>query len=132
MQALDGNFWPPRMDMGGIVGLRQAVQAVQQQLGRKVCLYVCAAEVSNATAGAAKSPLFNTSSEIRKWSSVNPSGNERPAEPGMVRMCRGWVAWQVQVAEFVARILREVRPDCVRLDCVKAFENCYNDEHHHS
>jgi hypothetical protein len=132
MQMLDGEFWPPRADMGGVEGLRQAIQEVQQQLGRKVCLYVCAAEVSNATVGPSKTPLFNSSAAIWNWSSVNPSGEERPAEPGMVRMCRGWAAWQVQVAEFVARILRAVRPNCVRLDCVKAFENCYNEQHHHA
>ena len=132
MQALDGEFWPPREDMGGVAGLRQAIQEVQQQLGRKVCLYVCAAEVGNATSGPNRSPLFNSSAEIREWSSVNPSGQERPAEPGMVRMCRGWAPWQAQVAEFVARIVREVRPNCVRLDCVKGFENCYNEQHRHA
>jgi hypothetical protein len=34
---------------------------------------------------------------------------------------------------FVARILRELRPACVRLDCVKEpSENCFNKEHKHT
>ena len=66
--------------LGHQLRLHQAIQEVQQQLGRKVCLYVCAAEVGNATSGPNRSPLFNSSAEIREWSSVNPSGQERPAE----------------------------------------------------
>ena len=48
-------------------------------------------------------------------------------------MCRGWVAWQDQVALFVQRIFRELKPGCVRLDCLKEpAENCYSPEHNHT
>lgn len=141
MQALDGIYWPPRRDLGGLAALKQAISIAQTELGRRVCLYVCAAEVANISGAGT---LFTSSAQIQDWASITPPasaapdcpschGQERPGEPGMVRMCRGYGAWQAQVTAFVTRILRELAPDCIRLDCVKApSENCYNPAHNHS
>ena len=135
VQALDGEYWPPRSDMGGLDGLKHAIYSSQEVLGRRICLYVCAAEVANLTeanSGGANL-LFNTTEEIIQWASFSPDGEVRPGDAGTVRMCRGWKQWQQQVALFVSRIVRELRPACVRLDCMKEpAENCYNSHHKHS
>ena len=120
-QNMDGQFWPPREDMGGVSGLRNAIAISQQRLGRKVCLYVCAAEVANETIASSNGTigLWNSTAEIREWAEFTPAGLERPGDGTTVRMCRGWNLWQQQVAKFVSRIVAELRPACIRLDCLK-------------
>ena len=127
-RGLDGVYWPPRQDMGGLSGMREAIRVIQDELGRKVCVYVCAAEVAD------NSSLFNGSAEIlRGFAGFGPDGKERPGDTGTVRMCRGRAAWQDQVASFVQRIFRELKPGCVRLDCLKEpAENCFNPLHVHA
>jgi hypothetical protein len=58
MQALDGIYWPPRGDLGGTQALRKAISTAQHEMGRQVCLYVCAAEVANISGAGT---IFNSS-----------------------------------------------------------------------
>jgi hypothetical protein len=115
-----------RSDLGGAEAMAEGFDGVRK-LGLHSTLYIEGYIV-------AKESELAKSGKAERWSVMQRDGNiDGPyTNQGFYHMCPGCEEWQDHLVSVVTRVLKECRPDGIRLDSLGFyFLPCYNPAHHH-